>query len=267
MADIRIFSYLPNPRVYKATITGRINGVEVEVVGASPPEMKDWLWDYQARPLTEKDRLRDENVVTGKTGFSGRLYKTDAFLKAHPYGTVPAAFGNNGETGIFESNSILRAVARLGNAAVPLYGSTDFEASRIDGFLDTALLFARDSQLYLLAIGDRTVDSAIVESMKQALNKYVSGIEVALQYSTFVAGDQLSIADICLVCELALFARDRVAFRILNKIDKAPLWNMFERQFPLTLKHFSMITEMPAVAFDLGPYLAKIEADVAERQA
>lgn len=32
MSDLRIFSYLPNPRLYKATIAARISGAEVEIV-------------------------------------------------------------------------------------------------------------------------------------------------------------------------------------------------------------------------------------------
>jgi hypothetical protein len=45
MSKLRIFSYLPNPRVWKATIAGRLCGVEVEVRGTSPKELQDWLWD------------------------------------------------------------------------------------------------------------------------------------------------------------------------------------------------------------------------------
>ena len=41
MADLRIFSYLPNPRIWKATIAARLCGVEVEVRGARPTELKD----------------------------------------------------------------------------------------------------------------------------------------------------------------------------------------------------------------------------------
>jgi glutathione S-transferase len=50
------------------------------------------------------------------------LFKTDAFLQAHPFGTVPAAFSPDGRIGIFESNSIMRAVARLGHERFALYG-------------------------------------------------------------------------------------------------------------------------------------------------
>jgi glutathione S-transferase len=32
MSELRIFSYLPNPRIWKAMIAARLCGVEVEVV-------------------------------------------------------------------------------------------------------------------------------------------------------------------------------------------------------------------------------------------
>ena len=90
--------------------------------------------------------------MLGRVGFKIPLHKTRGFLEAHPFGTVPAAFSPDGKVGIFESNSIMRAVARLGEGKVPLYGSDPYEASRIDGFLDASLVFARDSQIYLLAL-------------------------------------------------------------------------------------------------------------------
>ena len=57
-------------------------------------------------------------------------------LEAQPFGNVPAAFGPDGKIGIFESNSIMRAVARVGETNFPLYGRNAYEASRIDSFLD-----------------------------------------------------------------------------------------------------------------------------------
>src|SRR5437867_4541115 len=136
MSELRIFSYLPNPRIWKATIAARLCGVEVEVRGASPRELQSWLWDFDARPLSDDERQSSEALVRGGTvGFSGlRLYKTDAFLTAHPFGAVPAAFSPDGATGIFESNSIMRAVARLGASRFPLYGRDAYEASRVGSF-------------------------------------------------------------------------------------------------------------------------------------
>jgi elongation factor 1-gamma len=38
MRQLRIFSYLPNPRIWKATIAARLTSVDIEVRGGSPKE-------------------------------------------------------------------------------------------------------------------------------------------------------------------------------------------------------------------------------------
>ena len=83
----------------------------------------------------------------GRGGFSDVLYKTDGFLKARLSGNVPAAFGPDGGVSIFESNSIMRAVAWLGGPASGIYEKDSCPASRIDGYLDASLVFARASQI------------------------------------------------------------------------------------------------------------------------
>ena len=119
MADLRIISYLPNPRIWKATIAGRLCDVDIDVRGGAPAEIQDWLWDFDARPLSDNDRQADQGPSnTGRRGFKGKLYKTEAFLDAIPFGTIPAAFSPDGKVGIFESNSIMRAVASLGEERV-----------------------------------------------------------------------------------------------------------------------------------------------------
>jgi hypothetical protein len=40
---------------------------------------------------------------------------------------------------VFESSSILRFIARLGESKYPLYGANALEASRIDAFLDVGI--------------------------------------------------------------------------------------------------------------------------------
>ena len=117
---MKIFSYLPNPRVWKALIAAEFSGAEIEVVGDKPKNLGKWLWDFNAEELPE-DARNDESphARKGRRGFSGTLFKTDGFLKAHPFGTVPAAFSPDGAVGVFESNSILRAAARAGRRRAP----------------------------------------------------------------------------------------------------------------------------------------------------
>src|SRR5216683_1853022 len=177
MSDLRIFSYLPNPRIWKATIAARLSGVDVEVRGSSPKELQSWLWDFDARPLSEHEQATSVATTAGKVGFTAKLHKSGAFLEAHPFGTVPAAFSPDGKTGIFESNSIMRAVARLGEERFPLYGRDAYEASRVDSFLDASLVFARDAQIYLLALSGDTVDATIHGRAKEAFAIYCSGLE------------------------------------------------------------------------------------------
>lgn len=261
MSALRIFSYLPNPRVWKATIAARLCGVELEVVGAAPEELPQWLWDFDARPLSPEQRGELEPLArAGQVGLTTRLYKTEAFLAAHPFGTVPAAFSPDGKTGIFESNSIMRAVARLGAARFPLYGGDAYEAARIDGFLDAGLGFARDAQLYLLDLRGGAVDAELYARTAQAFASYLRGIERALAPpAEFIAGAGLTLADIGFVAELALFHSELAHRALLEKHGLRTLVSSMAGDFPRALAHFDKLRRHPAFAPDVEPYLKKFE--------
>ena len=82
---LRIFSYLPNPRVWKALIAADYLGVTVEVLGDKPKNLGNWLWDFDARELAEDEKTEDSpHARVSRRGFSGALYKTDAFLRSQP---------------------------------------------------------------------------------------------------------------------------------------------------------------------------------------
>jgi elongation factor 1-gamma len=265
MAQLRIFSYLPNPRIWKATIAARLCGVDVEVRGTKPAELKEWLWDFDARPLSDSDRDKVK-ARTGRVGFKGgTLLKTDAFLAAQPFATVPAAFSPDGEVGIFESNSIMRAVARLGKKRSKLYGSNPYEASRIDSFLDASLVFARDSQIYLLGLRDPEFDADIRARAAEAFATYVAGIDQALQPDRrFLVGSALSLADICFVAELCLFMNERHHRATLAKRGLAPILSeQWREECPRASSHFNRLIDHPGFAPDVQPYLEKLYARAA----
>jgi glutathione S-transferase len=257
MVALRIFSYLPNPRIAKATIAARLCGVEIELRGAPAGELASWLWDFDAHLLSEDERNSLSHLARqAKTGFSSRLYKTDAFLEAHPFGTVPAAFDPTGRVGIFESNSIMRAVARLGAERTPLYGTDAYTTSRIDSFLDASLLFARDTQLYILKLRDGAMDAVTHGSARSAMRTYLGGVDRALAGGRrFLVGESLSLADICFVTELALFHNERNFHPLLRGLNLASILAESAEEFPVAHEHFKALCEHPAVAPDLGPYL------------
>ena len=70
----------------------------------------------------------------------------------------------------------MRAVARLGEGRFPLYGQDPYEASRVDSFLDASLVFARDAQIYLLALVSGTVSPR--DSFKGA--RWIQGVPAGI---------------------------------------------------------------------------------------
>ena len=258
---LRIFSYQPNPRIFKATIVARLCGIELDLRGAPVPELADWLWDFDARPLSEEERSAGGDAERQRrVGFRGRLFKTDAFLEAHPFVTVPAAFGPDGSVGIFESNSIMRAAARVGGSPGGLYGDDPYSASRIDSFLDVSLVFARQTQIYLLGVfGEMTRE--IWDDSKEAYQIYLSGIERALAKNPFLVGEVLTLADICFVCELVLCLQERGRRRrLVEQGFDCVLDENLEAEFPKAFSHLYRLVKEPAFAPDCEPYLAKLAA-------
>ncbi|MCJ9699872.1 MULTISPECIES: glutathione S-transferase [unclassified Bradyrhizobium] len=267
MADLRIFSYLPNPRVWKATIAGRFAGVEIEIKGALAKELKSWLWDYNAAPVASYEwHAYSPLARTGRVGLTGeRLFKTEAFMDAHPFGNVPAAFAPGGKIGIFESNSIMRAVARLSKTDFPLYGQDAYEASRIDSFLDVSLIFARDAQIYLLALSDGTLDATVHARAQEAFSIYASGLEQALSSASQVlVGDNISLADICFATEFALFMNEHSRRRQLEEMGLSRILHRGVRnEYPRMMRHFGRLLKHENFSADLGSYVDKLSAAAA----
>jgi elongation factor 1-gamma len=243
---LKVFSYLPNPRVWKAQIAADIIGVEVETVGDKPVQLAEWLWDFNPR-LLEASECSEDSPHARKSyrGFTSTLFKTDAFLLAHPFGTVPAAFSPDGSVGVFESNSILRAVARSGGDH-DLYGNDGYEASRIDSFLDANLVFAREAQVYLLGMDDMTTQTH--ERMKSAFEFYLEGVERALSDSAYLVGDLLTIADISFACDLYQFLRERHYAETLSEKGLEVISNNSEERYPAAFNHLQSLRARPHFA-------------------
>lgn len=256
MPQLRIFSYLPNPRLFKSTVTAHLNGVELDIRGGTPQELTDWLWDFDAHPMDQSERDDTSTLRVSSKGFQGHLHKTDDFLHANPFGTVPTAFSPDGEVGIFESNSIMRAVARLGEQQKALYGNDVYTAARIDAFLDTSLVFALESQRYIFALAGK---GALVEGharMSTAFDVYLNGIEVALSEGhRFIVGSNMTLADICFACELILFSLERHESAQLDQVGLAPIWTSSQAaDYSRAHRHFEQLLDHPAFAPDAKPY-------------
>ena len=254
---LRIFSYLPNPRVWKALIAAEYLGLEVETKGGKPAELANWLWDFEARPLAATERREDSPYArSSQRGFSGTLFKTDEFLQAHPFGTVPAAFSPDGSVGIFESNAILRSVARC-RSDHELYGRNTYEASRVDSFLDADLVFAREAQFYLLGMDTMTPETH--GRMAAAHAFYLAGIEQALGHNRFLTGDILTIADIAFVCDFAQFLRESHYASQLHDVGLKLVSEGGSESYPRAYQHMFALARQPEFAKHLGKYIDSID--------
>jgi glutathione S-transferase len=187
-------------------------------------------------------------------------------MRAHPFGTVPAAFSPDGTVGIFESNSIMRAVARLGEKRFPLYGRDAYETSRIDSFLDVSLVFARDTQIYLLALLDGSVDATIHARAKDAFAIYAAGIEQTLSTErAWLVGDGVSLADICFATELALFSNEHLRSQQLKERGLSRiLHQQMNEDYPLMTAHFERLVAHENFKPDLEPHMRKARAAAEE---
>jgi elongation factor 1-gamma len=154
----------------------------------------------------------------------------------------------------------MRAVARLGNEQFPLYGRDPYEASRIDGFLDTSLVFARDAQIYLFALRETQVPLKTHARAKEAFTTYIDGIEQALQPDRmFLVGEDVTLADICFVAELSLFSNEPTRHQALEQSGLEPILGDDNlRKFPRAFAHFTRLTGHRAFAPDVLSYLEKL---------
>lgn len=160
----------------------------------------------------------------------------------------------------------MRAVARLCERRFSLYGNGPYEASRVDSFLDVSLVFARDAQTYLLSLLDGSVSADIQARARDALTSYLGGISRALRPERrFLVGDEITLADICFVAELALFSNERLRRPALDKVGLVPTLDAVgtDAAYARAFAHFDRLRKHPAFAPDVDPYMEKIERTTA----
>jgi len=170
MSSLKIYSYKENPRLYKALIVARYCGINVDVPA----------FNY------------------------GVDNKTPEFLSKNPTGKVPVLETDQGC--IFESNAIVRYIARLGSSAgtPQLYGKSALEAGLIDQWIDfTVSEVELPSYAWLFPIQGLIPNNPAATKKAQDDIKRVLGIlDHHLLTRTFMVGNSISLADIVLSCSL-----------------------------------------------------------------
>ena len=89
---------------------------------------------------------------------------------------------------------------------------------------------------------------------------WLGGIERALlSTDSYIAGSDLSLADICFVCELVLMMNEQAQVTQLAGIERPPMTGTtLTDDFPQATAHFDSLCAQPAFAADIAPYLDKL---------
>jgi len=165
--SLKLYTYPNNYRANKALIAAEYNGVKIEL----PP------------------------VEMGVTN------KSDWFLKLNPLGKIPTL--ETPEGGIFESNSIARYVARM-RLDTGIYGRTFYESVQVDQWLDwmsNEVEPARGIWLYPI-FGYLQYHPKAYADAKKDIEKALAVLNTHLLNNTYLVGNQITLADICVVSAL-----------------------------------------------------------------
>jgi len=132
--------------------------------------------------------------------------KTPEFLKKHPLGQVPVL--DTPEGAIFESNAIAKYVSRIGNKSAQLLGSTAYEQSVIDQWIDFINYNISEGSFYLYGhiLGWTTYNKEKFDENITKQNKGWAALEHSLtnKGTTYLVSNIPSLADIILGVALAL---------------------------------------------------------------
>jgi len=196
-----LISYPNNRRVWKSLIVSKFNGVEVKL---------------------------HTDIKMGETN------KTESFLAVNPFHQVPTLIVESGK-GVFESNSIARYYARLGEKKHPLLGGNILENSRVDSYLDAVI--ALESVVgpwgYKVdkASWSKSWPKSFVDNCKDRTKENLRGFNYQLGISKFLVGDSITLADIAFFCS---------SFYAFNHLLGAE----FRKEIPHAVAHFEKLAAL-----------------------
>jgi elongation factor 1-gamma len=132
---------------------------------------------------------------------------------------------------LFESNSIVRFLARNDKSNSNLYGRTPFEASQVDMWLDFAAGEIDAAALPYILLAFRGVQPA-ADALAR-VEETLTGLDNWLENRTYLVGERLTVADIVVAFGLqwlvrgvptgeAVFKKFRNALRLYNTVMQQP---------------------------------------------
>eukprot|EP00296_Roombia_truncata_P000148 JP435811.1.p2 GENE.JP435811.1~~JP435811.1.p2 ORF type:complete len:405 (+),score=184.09 JP435811.1:1-1215(+) len=194
-----------NPRAFKALIAAKYNNVAL-----------------------------NHSIITEKSQF-----KNAEYTAKHPLGKLPILETADGV--LFESGAIVRYIARI-RADTELFGNGFFQAGEVDQFVDFAAseLDSLMGSIILPVLGCAPPNKQAMTAGLTTLNNALALLEKRLATKTFLVGEKVTLADICVVCSLANFFKT-----VLDTAARKP--------FPNVVRWYMTCVNQPEFAAVLGP--------------
>jgi elongation factor 1-gamma len=251
--------------VRKTTVAARFANIEVEIRGAPARKLRDRLWDDDARSPTDNERGALVST-TGRVGLTEvKLFKTEAFLESRRLEMYRQPLAPTGRStfSIPTASCVLQYASGDPVPALwprPLRGLTD------RWFLDVSLIFARDSQIYLLALSDGLATEAIQARAREAFVIYASGADGRFRPVT----RRWSLTTSLLLTSLCVRAgpvHERTA--AVDQLNTRGLGNLHQdvdREYTRMTAHSAKCLEYEHFKPDLTPYVCKLLAAASLKQ-
>jgi elongation factor 1-gamma len=180
--------------------------------------------------------------------------KPEYMRNCHPLGRQPVLQTEEGY--IFESNAIVRYLARQDKSNTFLYGRTPYEASQVDMWLDFAMSeIDTISYNYIVYLFRGTPLPADVDGK---IEEVLAGLESWMETRTFLVGERMTVADIVVAFSLqwvfhynhsnaeALAKKFKGAFRLYNTVMQQPKTVEVLKQFKASFGAFKKAEEPKA---------------------
>ena len=199
MTAIELYSYEGDERLTKLQVIAKYANVEVVVAP----------FEYENDNVSEAYRLN-----------------------CHPLGKCPVAKTKEGY--LFESNAIARYIARLSKTS-NLYGSNDYNTAQIDQWVDFVANELEPAVKVLVGLksGYLPANKEQEESAWHSVREVLGAVDQQLEVRTFLVGERLSVADICLASLL------EELLRVVPKPD-------IVKEYVCVLRHVDTMINQPA---------------------
>ena len=162
-------------------------------------------------------------------------HKAVEYLKINPHGTVPCAV--DGECTITESNAILQYAADVDNRDDYYPKDLKKRATVNRWLLWESSVWFQSCYVYLVEFVVKPLlkaepDQSVIDAQAPRWNQLAGILDAQLSKTKWVAGDQLTIADIAIAAPMQLYAAQRLPLDkypnlkrwMVDGIEKLPSW-------------------------------------------